>query len=190
MGLDNDKLLIQRVLEGDQSAFRELFQNYRKLVNHIVYKMIPNITEREDICQDVFVKVYQNLGGFHFNAKLSTWIGRIAYNRCLTFLEKKKAVLYEDISAENETIDNIPSSLMNPEKVVEQIDLSERIRNEIDSLPMQYKTIITLYHLDELKYDEIAKIMKLPEGTVKSYLFRGRKLLKDRLMLKYEDGDL
>ena len=186
----NEKELIERVLQGEKSAFREIVFNYQKLVNHIVFKMIPQVTEREDICQDVFIKVYQNLGTFQFGSKLSTWIGRITHNRCLTYLEKKKPLLFEDYAKENQTLDSVQSDMPDPEKILLSSDLSERIRTEINGLPIKFKTILSLYHLEEMTYDEIGKIMKLPSGTVKSYIFRGRKMLKNRLLQKYNQEDL
>ncbi|RKX20690.1 MAG: RNA polymerase sigma factor [Candidatus Zixiibacteriota bacterium] len=186
----NEKELIERVLQGEKSAFREIVVNYQKLVNHIAYKMIPQETERDDICQDVFIKVYQNLGSFQFGSKLSTWIGRITYNRCLTYLEKKKPLLFEDFAEKNQTLDSLQSDVFDPEKILLSSDLSVRIRSEINLLPIKFKTILSLYHLEEMTYDEIGKIMKLPSGTVKSYIFRGRKMLKDRLLQKYNQEDL
>ena len=94
---DNERL-VRQILDGNELAFERLIRNFQRLVSHIVFRMIDNVSDREDICQDVFVKVYKNLKGFRFDSKLSTWIARIAYNRCINFLEKKKVVLYDDLT--------------------------------------------------------------------------------------------
>ena len=88
-----DKDLVNHVLRGDQSAFGRIIKNTEALVASIVYKMIPDQEERKDIAQDIYLKAFHKLAGFKFQSKLSTWIGQIAYNTCLSWLEKKKLVL-------------------------------------------------------------------------------------------------
>ena len=83
------KALIKRILDGETNAFEQVITNYQRLVSHIVFKMVKDDLEREDLCQDVFMKVFDKLGSFKFDAKLSTWIAQIAYHRTLNFLEKK-----------------------------------------------------------------------------------------------------
>ena len=182
--------IIDRVLSGDREAFRGLVESCQRLVTHIVFRMVPNETEREDICQEVFLKAYRNLAGFKHNCKFSTWIGQIAYNTSLNYLDKKKLALFDDITPEEMTFDSLPADSPWPSEVSEANELSECLRTEIANLPGHYATIVTLYHIEEMTYDEIGKIMKLPDGTVKSYLFRARKMLKERLLTKYTKEDL
>jgi len=188
--MSDDRTLIERILDGDSYAFERLIRKYQRLVSHVVFRMIPNATDREDICQDVFIKAYKNLSGFRFESKFSTWIARIAYNGCLNYLEKKKIPLFDDITSEEKDFEQSPDSRAIPDIIAEQNDLSSVLKKEIDTLPVKYRTIITLYHLDEMTYAEISDIMNLPEGTVKSYLFRARKQLKDKLESKYKKEDL
>ncbi len=186
----DNHLEIERILTGDHKAFEAFVKRYQRLVSHIVFRMIPNDEDRRDICQDVFIKIHQSLGSFRHESKLSTWIGRVAYNRCLNYLEKKKVPLYEDLCREGETVDSVIGSAIRPDEYAEDQDRSARLRHEIAGLPAQFRTIVTLYHLDEMTYPEIGDIMKLPEGTVKSYLFRARKLLKEKLLAKYQLEEL
>lgn len=190
MDVNESKQLTEQILNGDHVAFKTLIEKTQRLVNHIVFKMITNPTEQEDICQEVFIKVYQNLGRFQHNCRLSTWIGRIAYNHCLNMLEKKKVPLFSDISDSDETLDSLPGEYLSPADFTESNDVFRRVRSEIDLLPAHYRTALTLYHLDEMTYDEIGKVLRVPGGTVKSYLFRGRRLLRERLLLKYEREEL
>ncbi len=190
MNKDQEKAIIQSILEGDTDAFRLIVEQYQKLVAHIVFRMIPIVHTREDLCQDVFVKVYQNLKSFRFQSKLSTWIAKITYNRCLNYLEKKKVPLFDDMTADDVGIDDFSLAVNQPDSDVVSLDLSDRVRMAIEKLPIKYRTVITLYHLEEMKYDEIAEIMQLPEGTVKSYLFRARKALKDLISAKYTKEEL
>ena len=195
-----DRAIVQKILAGELNAFEIIVNNNQKLVAHVVFKMVHQTADREEVCQDVFIKVYENLKSFQFNSKLSTWIARIAYNTCLNYLQKKKLPLYEDISAKYEDsehepvsegfVENIWGGSANPEVTAMQQQTSAHLKKEIDRLPAQYRTIITLYHLDEMSYQEIGQVLNMPEGTVKSYLFRARRMLKDKLLEKYMEEEL
>ena len=177
--------LIARIVAGEARAFEEFVRQYQRLVSHIVFRMIDNVHDREDICQEVFLAIYEHLPTFRWDAKLSTWVARITYNRCLTHLEKMKVPVWSDFPGEEQSFDNISGDGKTPEECLEEQDLTVRLHEEIGRLPAMFRTIVTLYHLDEMSYHEIGEIMGLPEGTVKSYLFRARKLLRERLLSKY-----
>jgi len=179
-----------RILAGDQYAFERLIKRYQKLVSHIVFRMVRNESDREDICQDVFIKVYKNLEGFRFDSKLSTWIGRIAYNGCLNYLQKKRVPLYDDITDEERKFEENVADLPGPDQLAAESDISQKLKSMIAELPLKYRSIVTLYHLDELSYDEISGVMNMPAGTVKSYLFRARRLLKEKLEKRYKGEEL
>ncbi len=185
-----EQALVQDILTGNRDAFRDFMSRYQSLVVHVVGRMVPNEADRQDICQDVFVKAYRNLNGFNFEAKLSTWLARIAYNTALNHLEKRRVDLFDDITAEHDRLEDRPASGRTVDESVAVSDSARRVRTEIDRLPVLYGTILALYHLEEMTYREIADVMQLPEGTVKSYLFRARKMLKDRLTAAYAEEDL
>ena len=195
-----DRAIVHKILSGDLNAFETIVSDNQKLVAHIVFKMVHQSADREEVCQDVFIKVYKNLKSFEFNSKMSTWIARIAYNTCLNYLQKKKLPLYEDLKIgseenENEPVsagfsENIWGGTSGPEDKMIQKQTSDHLRKEISLLPVQYRTIVTLYHLDEMSYQEIGQALNLPEGTVKSYLFRARKMLKEKLLQKFREEEL
>lgn len=185
-----EKALVKRILNGQVDDFQIIIEKYQRLVVHIVHKLVIDRTECEDICQDVFLRAYQNLSTFQFKSKLSTWIGQIAYHRALNYLEKKKVVLYNDIQEDNFNIETVESKTELPDQYAENLDISEMLEKEISLLKPEYRTIISLYHLEEMTYNEISDITGLPEGTVKSHLFRARKQLKDRLLAKYAKEDV
>jgi len=186
IGMTDQHELVQRILDGDKQAFRILVEQNQRLVSHIVFRMLPDGPDREDLCQEVFLKVYQNLGRFRFDAKLSTWIATIAHNCCLDHLAKKRLPLYDDLGGGEDMPEPEAPESYSPERIVAEGEPAALLRREIDRLPPVYKTIVTLFHLDELSYDEIGRIMKMPEGTIKSYLFRARRLLKDRLAVQFQ----
>ncbi len=181
-----DKNLVKRVLNGDTPAFTTIIKNTEVLVTQIVFKMIqPN--DRKDLAQDIYLKVYKNLAGFKFHSKLSTWIAQVAYNTCFDYLRKKKVLLPANFEEEHEL--NTASS----DEVIlsiQQKELSAILKLAIEKLSPIYQTLITLYHQQEMSYAEITEITSLPEGTVKSYLFRARKELKNKLSLKYQKEDI
>ena len=184
------KTLIARILSGDQQAFVTLVQGHQRLVSQIVFRMIPGEQDREDICQDVFIKVYQNLAGFEHKAKLSTWIARIAYNTALNWLEKRRVPLFEDQAPEGETLDSQPGDFTTPESWTASRQTAVRLCEEIDRLPVIYGTIVSLYHLHDMSYAEIGDILSLPDGTVKSYLFRARQMLKERVTAAFDREEM
>jgi RNA polymerase sigma-70 factor (ECF subfamily) len=198
-----EKAYIEKIVSGDMQAFREFIEEYQRLVCHVVFRMVLNESDREEICQEVFVKIYQNLGKFEFKSKLSTWIARIAYNTCINYLKKKKVPLYDDLAeaewqlpgegaaeSADSYIDSVAGEMPLADELMMSRELNQFLHAEINRLPLQYRTILTLYHLDELSYKEIEEIVNLPEGTVKSYLFRARKLLKERLLENYPAEEL
>ncbi len=182
--------LIAGIVSGKADDFEAIIQDYQRLVSHMVFRMVDNSADREDLCQEVFVKVYRNLGSFQAKSKLSTWIARIAYNTCINYLEKKRVPLYGDMSAEEKGIDDEPGNLISPLESAGRAEVGSIVRKAINQLPPQYRTVVTLFHLEQMNYQEISQVMELPEGTLKSHLFRARKLLKSRLSARYCQEDL
>lgn len=185
-----DQQLVKQILAGDKELFRQFVKRFERLVRHVVSKMMTNTHDCDDICQDVFVKIYINLARFRFDSKLSTWVGRISYNTCLNHLDKKRATVMADYGTEDETVDSWSDPRVATELAAEGNDVAIKVASEIDQLPVIYGTILSLFHLQEMRYGEIAAILSMPEGTVKSYLFRARRMLRDRLSVKYAPEEL
>lgn len=182
--------LVASIVDGDKEAFRSFITAYQRLVGHIVCRMVKNYADREDLCQDIFVKIYRSLPTFRFHCKVSTWVAKIAYNSCVNYLHKCKIPLYDDCTHEYESLHEVAEEQLPLDAVIEGEEVNSLIRAEILTLNAQYRTILTLYHLDGMSYAEIGEIMDLPEGTVKSYLHRARRQLKERLMSKYCQEEL
>lgn len=182
----NDSELISQILEGNMNAFTFLVNRYQKLVVHITGRLIQRHDELEDVCQDVFLKVYQNLGKYRNECKLSTWIATIAYNTSINYLRKFKKgdeVNPDDSAALRNLSEYRPDDF-------EKADLHRYIRDQIELLPVQYRTVLTLFHLEEFSYQEIEQITGMPEGTVKSYLFRAKAILKEKLKFVVDANSL
>ncbi|HEX6846039.1 MAG TPA: sigma-70 family RNA polymerase sigma factor [Chitinophagaceae bacterium] len=194
-----DRQLVDRVLAGERHAFGMIIKNTGNLVAKIIFDMILNDDDRKDIAQDVYLKVYQKLPGFKFQSKLSTWIGQICYNTCVDHLRKKKLVLVgnffqTETESSNDLLDTMNTAQGNFDEPVDTFvigkDITGIVKMKIEKLPPVYKTLIGLFHNEELSYDEIGEITGLPAGTVKSYLFRARKQLKNELLLHYKKEDI
>lgn len=189
----DEHLLIEKILNGDKEAFRVIIQKYKRLVFHIIFRMVSNKTEREDLGQEIFIKIYDNLRKFKGNSSLTTWISAIAHNTCKNYLKKKKTGLYEDILPKVETDDENQSpaeSIAAKERELDETisvkEIYDILNREIFLLPVLYREILSLYYLEQLSYKEISAIVKLPEGTIKNYMFRARAILKQKLMMKYQ----
>jgi RNA polymerase sigma-70 factor (ECF subfamily) len=189
-GMNGEQTLVEDILGGNRGAFRALVQQYERLVRQIVGRLVGNDADREDVAQDVFVKVYEHLGEFRGECKLSSWIGRIAYNTALNHVQKKRPELYEDRWPGERTVDSECSGGSGPDEDSEYRDLSRRLHEEIDRLPLHYGIVLTLFHLCDMRYEEIAEVIQLPVGTVKSHLFRGRQALKEQLLAHYDMEEL
>lgn len=184
----NDKTgirLIEAVQKGNPSAFEQFVEQYKRLIYHIVLRMIPNETDCEDVCQDIFLKIIQNLSGFRHESKVSTWIAKIAYNQCLNYLKKKRVKLVDDCLPGEIHSGSIDTESLAPDAYIQNRDIRERLHDMIDQLPVHFRIALTLFHLEDMHYNEIAYIMNLPVGTVKSYLFRARKSLRKNLENHY-----
>lgn len=173
----DDKALVARVLTGDKQAFIQLIRQYERLVHHMVGRVVKNDEDREELCQDVFLRVYAKLGEFNFQSRLSTWIATIAWRSAINHLRKQK-MLFSDIPDEASFTRRFVEERTG-EDVVEEKDLDEFVLRLVDRLPPQYRIVLSLYHIEGMSYPEIGTVTNMPEGTVKSYLFRARNLLKE-----------
>ncbi|MBD3224168.1 MAG: sigma-70 family RNA polymerase sigma factor [Caldithrix sp.] len=158
---------------------------YRNSVYHIIYRMVHNEQEAEDLTQDVFIKAYNSLNSFNEAYAFSTWLFKIATNHCIDFFRKRKlkthsmeqTVRYKDDEIKQEYADTDP----NVEKNILAREKSKLIKKAIANLPEKYRTAIVLRHQEERSYEEIAQMLDLPLGTVKARIFRAREMLKKSL---------
>ena len=167
------------------SAFKQVIHETENLVAHLAFKMIPVAADRKDIAQEVYLKAYHSLPNFRFQSKLSTWIGQITYNTCLHYLQKKKPVLLECFLEKNDNdIENLANGFTENEAETRLLarELNESMSRAIQQLPALQQMLIGLFYHQELSLAEISGITNLPEGTLKSHLFRARQQLKQILL--------
>ena len=194
----DERELVERILEGNRDAFLAFIERYERLVKHVVFRMVDDDRDREELCQDVFVRAYRYLDGFRFESKLSTWLARIARNTCLNHLEKKEIPLYADEASSPDgaspdaraALNRVPDLEADVAGMAEDRQQRALVREGIQALSEHYRTALTLYHLEGMSVSQISEVMENPEGTVKSHLYRGRKKLKDWLLDRYQREEL
>jgi len=174
----SEKDIITRILNKDFQAFELLVRQYERLVFFVINRLVHDHQDKEDLCQEVFIKIHKNLYKFEFKSKLSTWIARIAYLTAINHLKLNKQ---KWLSEYPDNIDQYHFTNENPEHTLIKKDTAHYVNELIQEMPLQYRTVLTLYHLNEFSCLEIEEITGIPEGTVKSYLFRARKLLKEKI---------
>ncbi len=179
--MTDDRTLVSRVLSGEKGALKALIRQHERLVAHMVGRLVKGEEDREEICQDVFLKVFEKLPGFGFQSKLSTWIATIAYRQAINHL-RKQGPAFQEIPDEEGWSDRFVEHT-NPAEILAARDENDAVLGFIEQLPAAYKAVLTLYHLEDMSYEEIGEALQMPEGTVKNYLFRARKLLKDKVSL-------
>lgn len=176
--MQDDQSLVSAVLSGNRAALQEFIKRHERLVSHMVAKLVDDKSDREELCQDIFLKAYEKLGEFNFQSKLSTWIATIAYRHGVNHLRKRK-IKWADLPDDADNWNFVEPGDM--EQNVEDEDLEKIILKNIEQLPLQYKIVLNLYHVESMNYAEIGEATGMPEGTVKNYLFRARNLLKERV---------
>ncbi len=177
--MNDDQALASYVAQGNKHAFELLIRKHERLVAHMVGRIVNNPEDLEEICQDVFLKVFEKISEFNFQSKLSTWIATIAYRHAINHLRKKKIEIV-DLPEDEKFAERFIAD-ENPMETVEESEMEALVMKMIEKLPPQYKAVLTLYHLEDLNYAEIGEATGMPEGTVKNYLFRGRQLLKEKV---------
>jgi RNA polymerase sigma-70 factor (ECF subfamily) len=177
--------LVKKALAGDQSAYEGLMKRYHHGIFVMIYGMIKNREETEDLVQETFMKAFHSLRFYDDRFAFSTWLYKIAYNNCIDAIRKRKLKtlpLDRPIRhSDGETPQDIRDESASPEKEMLFSEKSRRIREAIDGLPEIYREVIRLRHQEERSYEEIGGILKLPIGTVKARIFRAREVLKQKL---------
>ncbi len=177
----DDATLIAQVQAGNAHANRFLIEKYKTLVWHMVLRMVSQQEDVEDLCQEVFLRVFKDLGKFRGESKLSTWIGTIAYNMSITYLRKKGKNIMVPVEDYSPVTAGMPAE-ESADKAFDKNNMKKIVHHVIESLPVRYRTVITLFYLEELSYKEIEEITGMPEGTIKSYLNRGRQAIRERVI--------
>ncbi len=183
--MSDESRLVRRCLRGDEQAFSELVDRYKVMVYSIVARVVQDSEVAEDLAQEAFLRIYRGLAGFRGESKLSTWIYKNAYRVCLEELERphrRQNIASLDEVLEEGVNPSAAGSAYAVDAEFDRVDQSEFVDHWLGTLPPHYRMAITLYYLGDRSYSEIAEVMGIPMGTVKTCLHRAKRVLRDRMM--------
>jgi RNA polymerase sigma-70 factor (ECF subfamily) len=170
----DDGQLVAAAVAGRSEAFGTLVERYERAIYHLCLRTMRDPEEARDCAQEAFFKAFRSLRTFKQGSKFSTWIFSIAYHACCDRLGRRKRYTDDEMP---DRADPGPG----PAHIAERNDEAQALRAAISELPEKYRTVITLYHLQGRQYEEIAQVLDLPMGTVKTHLFRAKELLRKAL---------
>jgi RNA polymerase sigma-70 factor (ECF subfamily) len=176
MNSDIDHDLIEQCLDGDDQAFEKLLFKYQKIVFNLIYRLVQDYDDAEDLAQTVFLKVYQNLGSYNKKHRFYSWLYRIAVNESLNFIayHRRKEELQDSFISTEET----------PDKVADNHDRNARIESILSELNPDYRLLIILRHYLDYSYQDMAEVLQLPLKKIKSRLYMARQILAEMMIKK------
>lgn len=191
MTREQENAVVRAVLNGDVNAFEMLVKEYEKNVYNLALRMVGNSEDAADMSQEAFIKAYNSLDSFRGDSKFSVWLYRIVSNVCLDFIRSRKRKQTVSLSMEDDNGDDVELDIaddtQSPERLMDKRLTREAVRRGLASLPPGQRQILLLREIQGLSYDEIAEILNVEAGTVKSRIFRARKKLSAFLL---EDGNI
>lgn len=176
----DDARLVTASKNGDQDAFSLLVQRYQRRVFNLVLRMLQDYEEASETTQEAFLAAWQGIPSFRGEARFSTWLYRIAYNCALKQLDhrKRERTLQQALQAE-QALERTSDEQKHAR--LEALESQELVQEQLSQLPTKYRIVLILRHLQDMTYEEMAEILTIPIGTIKTHLFRARNLLKERL---------
>ncbi|MGE4498161.1 MAG: sigma-70 family RNA polymerase sigma factor [Deferribacterales bacterium] len=177
-----DALVVEKVIEGDAASYELLIRKYQSKLFSTVLHMVKNRELAEDIVQESFLRAFRKLDTLNNRSQFYPWIKRIALNMALNHFEKEKRVLdVETDEDESSFFENIASG-ESPEELTLKEEMKRYVRMFVDSLPDRLRVVIILREVEDMSYEEIAEMLNIPLGTVRSRLFNARNIIKERLI--------
>lgn len=183
---DPDAALMLRVKRGDMRAFEDLVRRYQQPVMNLIYRSLPDLTEAEDLAQNVFVQVYKSAGRYEASAKFSTWLFTIARNICLNEIRRRSRHPAESLESQHDEVEGKPrqwedTRVAAPPDTLLEVELEEKIQESLNDLPEKQRSALLLCRNDELSYEDISAILGCSLSATKSLIHRARETLKQRL---------
>ena len=181
--MSTEEILIAKSKQGDLAAYGQLVERYQNRVYNLALKLIGSSEDAKDTVQEIFIKAYRALPGFQGEAGFSTWLYRVASNKCLDFLRKKNRERKHNYSfEEGDFSQEAVNSQYGPEEAFLLKEKQERLKKAVTELPETYRLVLVLHHYQGFSYREVAGITGLPEKTVATRLHRAKKLLREKLL--------
>lgn len=180
--LSTDRALADAVLAGKPGAFERLVRDYQGLCWHVVDRMVRHPDDTRELCQEVFLRIHRSLHQYRGDSALKSWIAQVAYSVARRHLERKRVPIVDTRGNDGgPALEDSISDGFDLEATASEEETNMHLHAAIDALPPLQRTLLTLYHLEEMSIGEIARVTELAEGTIKSHLFRSRKRLRSIL---------
>jgi RNA polymerase sigma-70 factor (ECF subfamily) len=178
-----EQALVRQARAGDQDAFAAIVRLHQRQVYQLALRMLHNQDDAVEATQEVFLAAWQGLGGFRGDSRLSTWLYRIAYHHCLKVVElrQREEQARTELASATAQAEGPSAKLSQFHAQSALGDLCDLVRVEMANLPPKYRAVLALRHVQGLSYEEMAEVLRVPIGTVKTHLFRARAILKERL---------
>jgi RNA polymerase sigma-70 factor, ECF subfamily len=191
---NEDDALVDRARAGDRAAFQALFQKYHRRVYSVALGVVKRPEDAMDVVQDAFIKVHKHLATFQGNSSFYTWLYRIVMNLGIDHVRRTRKVVEwgDDVPLDQAAGDGalVPKVAdANPSRTLVRRELSDKIRQALDTLPEYHRAVILLREVEGMSYEEIAEVLDVPKGTIMSRLFHARRKMQDQLQ-PYLEGDL
>jgi RNA polymerase sigma-70 factor (ECF subfamily) len=179
----SDEQIVERALNGDPEAFGEIVRRWERRIYALCYGILGREEEARDASQETFMSAFRNLRGFRGEAKVSSWLHRIAVNQCITKQRRAKVRGETSLEDENETDDSsfFAPAFQSPSRAAEHKQKTDAVRRAVNALPIELKQVIVMKEFEEMTFQEIADTLDLPLSTVKSRLYTALKQLRMRL---------
>src|SRR6267142_832840 len=179
----SDENIVERALTGDAEAFSEIVRRWERRIFALAYGILGREEDARDATQETFLAAFRNLRGFRGEAKVSSWLHRIAINQCIT--RQRRAKVRNEAALGDETEKDAASFAtpleISPSRVVEGLERTVAVRRAVNSLPSELRQVIVMKEFEELTFREIADVLELPLSTVKSRLYTALRQLQMRL---------
>lgn len=187
-----DEELIELIINGNTELYAELIERYKNKVYSTAYSYTRDYEEAKDLTQEIFIKVYNNLSGFQNKAQFSTYLYRVAVNRCIDWTRRKRPKTISMLTCQDDEnvdiYDFIADYDSNPEEILLRQENMDFIKREVSNLPEIYSTVMIMYYFQEFSPQEISDILGVPRKTIDTRLFRARNLIKERIKRKLDFG--
>ncbi|EOD00937.1 RNA polymerase sigma factor [Caldisalinibacter kiritimatiensis] len=188
----NEEQIINEIKKGNIDLFQKIVDKYKNKIFSMAYKFTNDYNEAQDLSQEIFLKIYNRIDSFRYDSKFSTWIYSISMNTCLDWKRKRKkmkVIIFSSMDKENKFTleENIRDEEVLPDEKVIGREMDREVHKIIYELPNIYKTVIIMYHFNNMSYSEISSHLNIPAKTVETRLYRGRRILRDKLS-KAEGG--
>lgn len=185
----SDQEMIQKIIAGETHMFSIFVDRYKDKVFNLVYRFTGDYSETEDICQEIFITAYKKLPSFKADARVSTWLYKVASNKCIDWYRSKKRKNFFTFFGGTGQIDDVKADTPAPQEIYILNEEQKTLQNAVNKLDEKYRIVVVMFYYQHLSYRDIAAILELSVRTVETRLYRAKKILKSYLVLDGYGGE-